>query len=408
MTTNIVSSFQGTLSIPLFRTPYTVPVNSSDGHSFKMMSASQTAYGGNGVADTSYPKQILRNGTFWALTTAQLNELTVGNGQLTSTETSFTVRNTMFQNRFTFVSTNGATGSGSPMLTAVCFDTVPFALSQVYSPPLDLSNQCSSTALISNCVALNGPYPGIGALIAGIGIRCLTTFYLNNSSAWYVFFGIPNFTPSFSSNAACPTFMNGSSGIQKYGSMQGVADKRGQQNVIFAASSISGVVGIWGFYYTINLLSSIPVFSGEFNLITDNATINASIAAGVNGNFYACANGWMLSLPYGDYYFTADGTQYWQLEYFAGAVGIPVPPPGLDTVDSPANGYITKFIDLNGIFWYTGSHTTTGKITQPLFSLGFNLPLNPPVLSGVPPLALPCWDPCSGVGLGIDNMPENS
>lgn len=92
-----------------------------------------------------------------------------------------------------------------------------------------------------------------------------------------------------------------------------------------------------------------------------------------------------------DYFVNWEGTKYWRLNYVPqGTAPQPVTP------SSSEKSY--KFIDQNGIFWYTGSSVQSGNTVQPLFSLGFNIPYAVYTLMGTPPFRMPCYEDCLGAG----------
>jgi hypothetical protein len=177
-----------------------------------------------------------------------------------------------------------------------------------------------------------------------------------------------------------------------------------QRNLFISASSLGGTPGYVGYYFNL-APGSMGITEGPFNLSTDNAALNAILTSG-SGRLVPTARGFLLITTGGDYFINPAFTEYWSINYVAGAAGITLPPVGIESNQGSfgARGTV-KTIDQSGIFWYTGINaynSGTGK-TTPLFSFGFNLPFNPPVLPSVPPLKIPCWPPCSGMDFPFDN-----
>lgn len=137
----------------------------------------------------------------------------------------------------------------------------------------------------------------------------------------------------------------------------------------------------------------------QFVFQFDNPALNADIASENFRMTPGNASSLMLfSTQFNDYVISADGTQYWQLQYVPQITGITA--TSFSGYQSADVGKINqKFIDANGVFWYTGgaynNAAATGVIT-PLYSYSaFN---TPQTLPAFPPLQLPCFASCLATG----------
>lgn len=125
---------------------------------------------------------------------------------------------------------------------------------------------------------------------------------------------------------------------------------------------------------------------------TDNPTLNALLAN--NTTFTGCPNGFIFQNTLGVFYANHSGSAYWKMQMIPGASGIPAFPTD-GTIDGPNSAWF----DRQGILWYTGTSAINGTVTTgtttPLFSLALNVPFAPVPLPLVyPSLTGGCWSDC--------------
>jgi hypothetical protein len=93
-----------------------------------------------------------------------------------------------------------------------------------------------------------------------------------------------------------------------------------------------------------------------------------------------------------DYFVDVTGQRYWRLNYLPQGNAKPVP---------SGSEAAYKFVDFNGVFWYTGLATQTGQTVTPQYSFGYSIPFNRVTLPPIPPMSLPCYADCLGQGVNI-------
>lgn len=406
----VTAQFQGNLPVPIFQAPYTVQPN--NGNLFMMRCGAQSAYCDSSVFTPSVSNpSVISTSKVTQLNIEFLDIMTIGggnNGQPSLATTSWPCTN--FENSLIAFLGNEF-GSFGMQSTAGTFSSVPI-FNGVNFAPVGMNARGEVTW------SFGGPEMGLVNLL-NTGI-CLSGFLTENlisiGGAWVMVsinstsLGLSNLAMGFvlpitglTIGALVPLFGLTNTQVLQLLAQPGVVPNYSQaNNTLISNSTLTGFPGLYGFYF-----NPLPGDIGATTLIqfqTDNAAFNASILAG-NYILRPCANGWLLSIGSGDYYVSADFTRYWTMQFIAGAPGIPLPHAGQESAESSQNRLVTKFIDVDGIFWYTGlnSNTGPGGTNIPLFSFGFNLPYTPPVLPGIPPIKIPCWGPCSEMDSPFDS-----
>ena len=404
MTTQITSQFQGVLQVPLFKTPYTIAqtktgaspmITPSDGI-ITLNSAINTLGGG-------YPSGVL-NATVKRLDIEVANTLNIGGGYDPTT-------GTLNGSSYLYWLFNFVALIMNPTLTS--FNTVVFTGDVDVSGSLGVAADCVIPNIAAPIIQARGPFSAIGFLPSLLD-QCVTSFYLSGTGnpAWIICWSVPSTHSAltFNGQAACPVYMEGTQGLFRYNNISsiprgGTASTK-NENCAFSQSTTDP--GIWGLRYYIDLgVGAFIDITGELQLLFDNAVLNNAVN-NLSAVFYGVATGWMLIVQgVGDFYISSDGSKYWQLNYVAGSGGVTGLPSAGTIEGSDENSIRTavRNVDAAGTFWYTGQNTTSGGNTQPLYSLGFNVPFQLPTLAGVPPLKVPCWSPCYNMDIGIDKFP---
>jgi hypothetical protein len=408
----ITAQFQGTLPIPIYQAPYTVPPNS--GALFMMRCGAQNAYCDSSIFSPSESNPtVITQSRVTQLTLEFANVMTIGggnNGQPNLGTTNWPVTN--FENSLIAFLGNEFGSFGSETVAGT-FSSVPI-FNGVNFAPVGMSARGEVTW------SYGGPPMGLFSLLQ-TGI-CLSGFLTENfisiGGVWCMVditsttLGLSNLAigvvlpiVGLTIGAILPLFgLTNTQVLQLLGEPNVVPDYANASNTLISNSTLNGFTGLYGFYF-----NPLPGDLGATELLqfqTDNATINAAIL-GLDYILRPCANGWILSVGSMDYYVSADFTRYWQMQFVSAAPGIPLPFNGMEPGESSQNRLVTKFIDVQGIFWYTGINSNTGGSggsNRPLYSFGFNLPFTPPVLPNVPPIKIPCWGPCSDMDSPFDSV----
>jgi hypothetical protein len=412
----ITAQFQGAINVPIFKAPYSVPPNQSS--SFLMRSGAQNAYSDSSLfaSGEAATADVIVSSRVTQLGLVNANVMTVGggnNGQVVPSSLQWP--STCFDNSLiTWLSNQYDIVSGQ--VFAGTFSSVPI-FNGLNVPSVGPSARGEVT------FAYGAPTTTIGVNVNSSGI-CLSGFLtedaINIGGAWCMIDIETNTPPETESKLAMafvfpivgltigailPLFgLTNTQMASLISSAQSVPNYAGASNTLVSFSTLSGFPGLYGFYY-----NPLPGDVGATELLQfefDNAALNTAI---VNQTYILrpCANGWLFSVGTSDYYISADWTRYWQLNFVAGAPGIPLPVAGIETGETNFSRMVTKFIDVQGIFWYTGINSNvggTGGQNTPLYSFGFDLPFYPPVLPTIPPLKIPCWSPCSTMDSPFDSV----
>jgi hypothetical protein len=193
-----------------------------------------------------------------------------------------------------------------------------------------------------------------------------------------------------------PPATNGPLSYSQWGLGFIIPDRSTGNNIWWGINNLGNQIKLVsvGMFYSILSGNSNFVFSQNADSLTfDNAAINTVFAA-QNLRFNPTANGvWMTATNgvtgFGEYYISKDGTKYWQIAY-ANYSGLAIADPATEPY------WPTRFIDVSGTFWYTGrgGANTGAQGLQPLYSIGINIPFNTFQLPQIPPLSFPCWSDC--------------
>ena len=411
----ITCVFQGALTIPLFKTPYTVTMPGTYPQGINRYSVlngyGDTALIGeiyNHIAGTLGGPNTIYGGEAVAMRYANTNKLTINGGWNTSGDIYFGLRASYYagsysygfgwteQNPTTNLYTNFAAVSRNPFY-------LDRNVSTIQPPPYEVG--CTSNWLPNNATPLIPSYGGyfstmpcvIGAYTAiGFAGDC---FLMGGAVTPYLV-AIP---PGFMWPQMLQAGSNYRAQLTNHSSITDFEDavnfpKPGTlTNYLFGFSGGTKISRVtWSIpTYVVNQLNVLGddtiVFDSGSNLnaqLTKYGAIDICSPIGVRG-FLA------TDLDAGiDYFVSIDGTKYWRIIYEpqAGAKA-PATPNIVETNK--------KFVDSNGIFWYTGSTTINGSTIQPLFSLGANIPYGVFSLN-FPPYSVPCYQDGCGNSLGID------
>lgn len=141
--------------------------------------------------------------------------------------------------------------------------------------------------------------------------------------------------------------------------------------------------------------SGVVVYTHDTFQFDDPVLNNVLSSVSANATCTPCGlRGWLFSdtTHSNDYYVAPEGDRYWKLNYISYGNAKKVP--------GGANAAY-KFIDFNGVFWYTGPETQSGNNVTPQYSLGYSIPYSRISLPVIPPMALPCYSDCLGQGANI-------
>lgn len=421
----ITSQFQGTIQVPLFRTPYTVtkPTNYPQGITTGAQMSGTSDYpclfnyGFNYAQVSNAPASIL-NGGIMGLNYTGAATLTIGNGWSASglnQKVPFAWNRNVLT--FGFAWAQYVQGSSTHFDSWYGITMNPLAFNDrnagVQSPGVTINDVNAYPWTLNNTSA----YQSItGNLLVGAYTNPIT----NAAAPCYVsvvyeqfdhtsLVGIIPNVSMFNSALASPT--GGFLSVSKFGStvnfpLYGKQPGIGTQytdtstnvlNYLFGFSVFGGdgiSYLIWNAPFG-GLVPSLNVLDSGTLVFDNNSNLNAQITKyrsnavmtpiGIRGMLATDIDGAI------DYFVSSDGSKYWRLNYVSqgGAPQVAAP----NTTES-----LHKFVDINGVFWYTGSNVQSGNTIQPLYSLGFNIPYAVYTLPGVPPFRMPCYDDCLGAG----------
>jgi hypothetical protein len=415
-----IAQFQGTLNVPIFQAPYSLPPNA--GQSFLLRSGSQAAYSDSSVYQgapqaANNPSGVMTS-DITVFTLQQLVQMTIGGGNNGDPIVASLFWPSTFAD-FDFVSflspywneTIGNEYAGGFNFQAISNGANVPSLTPPDNAIINIAGYGTTTEEIALSL---GTMPCVSNyLLATVnlgGVMALTQIVTNDPTpptVLFLFFYFPLVKNGFA--APFPSFplvpLTESQQAQLFGNYLSVPDYKNSQNVFISQSTLSGSPGYYGFYFS-PIPGTIEVLNGPFQFVTDNTTLNTLLASGSGYRIRAMANGWLFSSATADYYIDADWNRYWQLQYIAGAPGIPLPSNGFEAQETNNTRISSKMIDRAGYFWYSGPNaynSSTGLVT-PLYSFGYDLPFNPPILPSVPPIKIPCWPPCSEMDSPFDSV----
>lgn len=404
----IISQFQGTLQIPLFKAPYSVKVNGAAPSGFRINCTGSDPMIGEcytGVGNGSLEIPSITSGEFIRLNYTGFAKGTIGGGfnnALSQTTTYGCVNKATYSIGLDFITEPEANNFQSYSYQSLSTFYVDDVNIDVIRPQGSIKDVSANLMLY----AVGEPFfRNISDNIQTVGpalceIRDANNDFVKVQSTLHV---VSN--PDNGENCLLPHIPT-------------ITTPQVDQSFLYALDSSVGELLVWNNIiapdqsgnFLIGLgTSSFPrvinwggspqlawtggsVFSD--NLIQfDNAALNASLLQGSSES--SCA----ISGPRGfflrnintdqEYFVTYDGSKYWELIY--------VPQGDVDTTANYYQGFGFKMIDNGGIFWYMGGAPDGEGNVTPLFSLGYNQPydiLQLPVNS----MALQCYSPCLGAG----------
>lgn len=410
----ITCQFMGTLIVPLFKTPYTVTVPG-----YYTQGTSRYAVL-NGYGDTALIGEIynhippaltdpvtISGGEAVAMRYANTNKLTINGGWNSAKDVYFDLRASYYAGSFSYgfawseqdihtnLYTNFVSVSRNPFYTNQNIGTLQ-------TPPNEVG--CTSNWQVNNSIpnlpSYGGYYSTLPCVIgAYTSIGFAGNAYLMGNSSPYLIAVPPgymwpqmlqpgkNYVAQLTGHATIIDF-NVAVNFPQAGSLT---------NYLFGFSTSSKISRVaWTVpTYVINQLN---VLADDTLIFDSNSNLNAQLTK--YGAYNICNPIGMrgfLAIDFDaeiDYLVSIDGTKYWRLKYVPqGNAPTPAAPSGPEASQ--------KFIDSNGVFWYTGSSVQNGSTIQPLFSLGANIPYGVFSLN-FPPFSLPCYEDGCGNSLGID------
>lgn len=422
---NLVSQFRGAVNVPLYRTPYTVPPPSgfpagvSTGAVLNRYSDVPCTHSNTWYATTTANLPwTINNGGFNALSYQAPYLMTVNGGWANFRGTNINTYGFNYSGyvaNFGFVWTvpNGGTGNVDSW---VGLSQVPIGLANRNTSTLSAPNLLSGNSvgwLINNSLAyatgqntiavLSAAYPNALFGNANPCYAILVTDQLGHAEIVVIIPGVLSVNNIYALSLQSTGYGNSAFSVPVnfpvYGTQPfkalGLNTTSNVVNYLFGFSNTNNQISrvIWNIPFgtgapIVNLLDSgLLTFDTNSNLNAQLVKYSASTVMrpmGKRGMFATDIDGSK------DYFVSRDGANYWQLNYM---------PQG--SAPKPLYGSseaLYKFIDANGVFWYTGTPTWSGSTIQPYYSLGANFPWMNPVLPGVPPIRVPCFDPCMGEG----------
>jgi hypothetical protein len=408
----ITSQFQGVLPVPLFQVPYTYNVPGyypapNWGASFNAWSDTplvRELYTVNLNGNNNVP--YYSSGEATALRYDHLNTWTMNGGfqaafgaasqskraayygaMLTYGFNWYTAQPGNLTNSYTGLSQTGFYGNGGVI--------------QNMQPPIDIVGN-NSDWLPLNAVPVTSAYGGAFSCLP-----CVIGGPLGVYGGDFVarlrgyLFLLGNGTPELVANIPGFMFVNGpyvapatGYSITNFEICANLPDTRRNVNYLFGFGTNAQISRLtWQIQtYTVNTLN---IAASDTLVFDNNSNLNAQLTK---------YNSQTICAPIGlrgflatdidaniDYFVSLDGSKYWRLQYVPqGSAVAPSAPSAAEQA--------YKFVDTNGVFWYTGNSAVSGSTVQPLYSFGKNIPFAFPTLPPVSPLALPCWADCLGIG----------
>lgn len=414
MTTRI-AQYQGVLQVPLFAAPYTIPVNNGQGY-FGLRPHGHYPFSviKNVVADPSNAtiNTATRSGAVTVLAYKNTVNLTIGDGSGNFNNNNGQLNDNVL--RQTYIS---ALGYGYPVPP---YAGAPYSYGPLYLNSLSfaLANRSAPALQMGGIDGIVDPYTaypvGLNALVGVYDLHyevsgaelpaCGIVMIPQKAGALAaISFNVLGF-PLFSGiNYIDPSLVysnNNSLFISGYI----IPDSKNKNNMVIEGS-YNGVRT--GFDFVINPINNSMVnsYSGLLFLRLDDSYFDTYFQNGV-GKLQPTPRGWILTGDTREAFISIDFTKWWEIKYVSAATGVPNISPGYST-SSGENYGSAKTIDINGVFWQTGAQTTSGGITKPLFSLGYNLPFTPPPFpAAIPPIDIPCWDPCLSMDAPFNSVFE--
>lgn len=422
----ITSIFQGAIQVPLFKTPYTVskpanypqglstgaqmtgtsafPCLFNQGFDYAQVSNSPLSVLNGGIMGLSYQgaATLLINGGW---TAGGLNQAVPFNWNGSVMTFGFTWAEYLPGSSTHFDSWFGITMTPLAFQDRVAGQQIPSSsIDDVNAYPWTLNNTSAYQGLAGNLMV--GAYTNP---LTNLAAPCYVAITYEQFDHTEIVGVIPNVS-MFNSALASPTggFRSLSQYAETvnfplYGKQPGIGTQYTDTstnvlNYLFGFSVFGDGITylIWDAPFG-GLLPSLNVLDSGKLVFDNNSNLNAQITKyhsatvmtviGTRGMLATDIDGQI------DYFVSPDGSKYWRL-YYVSQGGAPAPA----NPNSTEANY--KFVDANGIFWYTGSSVqNVGTSTiQPLYSLGFNIPYSTYTLPGVPPFRLPCYDDCLGAG----------
>lgn len=411
----ITCLYQGVLTVPLFKTPYTVTV---PGY-YSQGTARYAVL--NGYGDTALIGEIynhipsvlnspatLTGGEAVALRYANTNKLTINGGWNPAGDVYFTLCASYYAGSYSYgfgyaeqdIHTNQYTSYAAVSRN-------PFFANRnvgsISAPPFEAG--CTSNWLVNNATPFIPSYGGyfstmpcvVGAYTSiGFAGNC---FLMGGAVIPYLVCVPPGFMwpQMLQPGKNYVSQLTGHATIIDFNIAVNFPQSGSLTNYLFGFSTSSKISRVtWTIpTYVINALN---VIADDTLVFDANSNLNAQLAKyGANNICNPIGVRGFLATDFDaaiDYFVSIDGTKYWKLQYVPqGSAPAPSAPSGPEASK--------KFIDSNGVFWYTGTSVQSGSTIQPLFSLGANIPYGVFSLN-FPPFSLPCYEDGCGNSLGID------
>lgn len=410
----ITCQFQGQLVVPLFKTPFTITM---PGYYTQGISgyAAFNGYGDTGIIGEIYNHQqqaeaftpySVTGGECVALRYIGTNKFSINGGWNPSGDVFISGITSYYAGKFNY----GFNWSEQDKTTLKYTNYVAMSISPFFSdrnvgtiqPPMYEAGDTSNWQIansVPNLAAYGGKFTNLPCVIGAYSAIGFAggAFIMGNSTPYLV--AVP---PGFmwpqmlQPGKNYSTQLTGHS-ITNFEVAMNFPVRGTLTNYLFGFGNNAQITRI-GWTIPTYVVNQLNVLSDDTIIFDNKSNLNAQLskyaaylictAIGVRGFLATDIDGNK------DYFVSVDGTKYWLLAY--------VPQGNAVAPHNPtATERAYKFIDSNGVFWYTGSTAWNGSTIQPLYSLGANIPYGVFSLN-FPPFSLPCYEDGCGNSLGID------